>query len=299
MTVNKNKMNERPVRPHPYFEKSQRKINNTPRSQSGWERICRMSEQYDLDFEKWQGNARAELQNLPTFKPLEHINISVLIDSIISQFEAREGCVFESSGMEYLKTLIYYCFDSGVFGYLTDQFAIQNNVIKSIHGVDLEVRKSKGLFIAGNFGTGKSKIADVVNNFIFNSMKNEIQDHKGDKRLLRDYIGSYSGFKMLTSTIIKQSHEAKNGLYEMVLEYKHLMIDDLFTEDKSFGREVLSEVLEERYSRGLKTSIICNFQGNSIEDTLTAYGERYGSRLFDRAFESFNFIEVKGVSKRK
>lgn len=293
----------RPVRPFPYFEKSQRIKNNTPRSDESWHRIVDESIQYDKEFDKWQGSARAELQNLPEIKPLEQIRLSSLYNLCVFDFEEHTGQKFDVCGDEYLKTLIYYCFDNGLFGYMKDQFSIQSNVVKSIHGVNLSIKKSKGIFIVGNFGTGKTKIAESVRRVIFNSISKYVADINGNYHSLKDYSIAYpriySGFKLITSSTIKQAHESKNGLYELILAFNHLMIDDLFSEDKSFGKDVLIEVIEERYSKGLKTSVICNYQGDSIESTLTAYGERYGSRLFDRAFEMFNFVEVKGKSKRK
>ena len=101
-----------------------------------------------------------------------------------------------------------------------------------------------------------------------------------------------------------QSQNDKKYFFER-MKSGVILIDDLFTERvaSNFGKvDILKEIIEERYSRGSKTYVTCNYADGcegDVEGTLKVFAERYGNRVYDRFFEMFNIIEFKGESLRR
>jgi len=81
--------------------------------------------------------------------------------------------------------------------------------------------------------------------------------------------------------------------------------DDVKTERiaSNYGMtNLFKDIIEKREVRKLKTYITCNFkedQPGNIPAALLEFGEKYGSRVFDRLFSMFNIIEFKGKSFRR
>src|SRR5690606_37136646 len=74
-------------------------------------------------------------------------------------------------------------------------------------------------------------------------------------------------------------------------------------EASNFGKvDLFKEILYKRYeSKNFRTILICNYDSdfpNDMEQVIESFS-RYGDRNFDRFFVIFNFIEYKGISKRK
>jgi DNA replication protein DnaC len=154
---------------------------------------------------------------------------------------------------------------------------------------------NKGLVIAGDVGVGKS-ISFRVMNAIFGNKKpfyrvpcRQIADEFSDKgsKSLRKY-GSESYERATFGTF----HKAKPITW---------YFDDLGLEEnnvKNYGNNsnVMAEILLSRYDgfieHGMKTFATTNLDIKQIE-------ERYGIRVRDRMREMFNWIVIKGVSKRK
>ena len=68
----------------------------------------------------------------------------------------------------------------------------------------------------------------------------------------------------------------------------------------NYGKiELFKQIFEKRYSNRTKTIISLNYVGDTVESTLEAFAERYGERNYDRIFEMYNIIELKGESLRK
>ncbi|OIQ22174.1 MAG: hypothetical protein BM557_02020 [Flavobacterium sp. MedPE-SWcel] len=108
------------------------------------------------------------------------------------------------------------------------------------------------------------------------------------------------------------------GIQRKEIDFETLMwkgsryFDDLKTERiaSNYGKvNIFKELLEERYNRvdpktkkRLKTFVTCNFKEgfeDNLEKAVDEFGEKYGSRVWDRMFEMFNIIEFKGKSFRR
>ncbi len=162
----------------------------------------------------------------------------------------------------------------------------------------------KGLLIVGNFGTGKSSIFKTFYQLFFESNSRIINIKLKDNSFLHQYK---FGFAYHSSNQIVKDFEGYTSPEERKLFWKKICkgtryIDDLTTEKEAsnFGRfNIFEDILEMRYDQNSITFASMNYSGESIESTLDYLAQKYGERVYDRLFEMFNFIELKGKSFRK
>lgn len=151
----------------------------------------------------------------------------------------------------------------------------------------------KGLIIVGGFGVGKTTLVKTIVSLIelhsinfkvypvrYRNTLQIVEDYENSESISRNYTtDQYSkGFRVFDD--VKNEREASN-----------------------FGKvDLFKEILYKRYeSNNFRTILICNYDSdfpNDMEQAIESFS-RYGDRNFDRFFETFNFIEYKGSSKRK
>ncbi len=163
---------------------------------------------------------------------------------------------------------------------------------------------NKGLLVIGNYGTGKSSIFRTFHQLFFESNSGKIFMRFKNNYLLSDF---QFGFVYQTvNQIVKDfegcsSPEERKFFWEKITKGTRYF-DDLTTEKEAsnFGKTNLFEdILEMRYEQKTITLASMNYAGNSVEDTLDFLAKKYGERVYDRLFEMFNIIELKGKSFRK
>lgn len=139
----------------------------------------------------------------------------------------------------------------------------------------------RGIALIGRFGCGKSLILEAY------------------ARLLNDFIRQ-RGLRAVP-VAFKTSHEvyraARQGITNAMI-FTPLVIDEIGREPKvakEYGNEStpLIELLHERHRRGVTTHATGNFRPETL-----AREEMYGPMLGDRLGQMFNFIELKGGSRR-
>lgn len=294
----------RPIRPRRYVERKDRSENKTLLTTEYWNKCIEESEKYDFDLKQFSGNARMELLSEQKKESIEvhEIDRENLIERIKSHYLAIKGVEYNcaESGQDFLELIIDFCFSPELFEVGKNKFN-QNLLLKN-KTIGSTINRDKGLCIIGNYGIGKTSLIEVVTNYVFNSNNYKVTDIKGKEHILRTYQGGYSGMNLRAAHEIKDAKEGKGKIeYRELIESKRITIDDIFSEDKSYGQETLKDFLEQRYTLGLKTSLIMNYSDNdyNLQKTLENYGTRYGGRLMDRFFEMFNLVEFKGTSKRK
>ena len=164
----------------------------------------------------------------------------------------------------------------------------------------------KGLLVIGNYGTGKTSIFNTFYLMFFNAFKDNICIKTKDELLIN--LGHFKlNFGFHSSNEIVREFECLKSPEERNVFWKKYgngtrYFDDLTTEHQAsnFGKiELFKDILEARYSNKTKTFISLNFHGNSVEETLDFLAEKYGERVYDRLFEMFNIIELKGKSFRE
>lgn len=142
---------------------------------------------------------------------------------------------------------------------------------------------TKGLFVSGEIGVGKSKLFEILS--------------KAGRELIKKYgyarmhfrtvscISMVSGYMLST----KKDHLEFNikSFYKGKINF-----DDLGSENKAFNSyELMEEVLFERHRANSLTIITTNLSMTNILD-------RYGSRIADRIPEMCNILVWKGESLR-
>lgn len=193
---------------------------------------------------------------------------------------------------KFVKTLIYY-------------FLERENFLKSplLHSVSVP-RNDKGLLIIGNYGTGKSTVFGTFYQMFFQSNSFKAKFEFKDGTTLRDFS---FGFGYHTANQVVKDFEACCSPEERIFFWDKMCkgiryYDDLTTEKdaSNFGKlNVFQDLLEMRYSNRVQTFISMNYNGDTVESTLEFLAYRYGERVYDRLFEMFNIIELKGKSFRK
>lgn len=142
----------------------------------------------------------------------------------------------------------------------------------------------KGLFVYGNPGTGKTSSFKIIQKISINySLKNLWIPLKHTNDIVQDFNLSESKLK---DNVIKYYTRGK------------YLFDDLGSEVEAsnFGKEdIFIRILEHRYNeflnKGTKTFITSNL---SFEDIKI----RYGERIYDRLYQMFNQIKLRGESRR-
>jgi DNA replication protein DnaC len=160
---------------------------------------------------------------------------------------------------------------------------------------------SKGLLIAGNFGTGKTWMMKLFS-------KNARQTYwmRSAKEIAQGYLNS--GKKRADGSFedkkipIEYIELFKNAVNDAAVFYQPLSglcIDDLGSESKknNFGNvmNVVGDLIEERYynkNYGLYLHATTNLSSIELKDF-------YGERVVSRMREIFNFIELPGTDRRK
>lgn len=150
---------------------------------------------------------------------------------------------------------------------------------------ELENRNSRGLFIKGTCGIGKSY---------------------GVACLAVHFKWPVIPAKVLQSAYMSAEKDDQFLQFVDALDYfgRHqtIVIDDLGTEDyplMKYGTpcNLLADVLDRRYytgflRHGVRTIVTCNLTDEQLR-------ERYGVRIDDRMNEMFEFVTVDGLSLRK
>lgn len=141
---------------------------------------------------------------------------------------------------------------------------------------------NKGIMLQGKFGCGKTII---------------LETHS----LLHNHIAKRSGIKFPMLTFIKSMELQERIIQESIKPFllRPIVIDEFGREPKSvqyFGNTLrpMSELLSERSDTGAITHGTTNFTFQTLSSN-----ELYGGMIGDRLKTMFNFITLKGDSRRE
>lgn len=305
------------LRPHGYIEQRDRDKNRTLFSDERFAKKVRESEEYDSERKKITDKVNKEIQALSKglkaktgiieSEPItpSFIHKTSLINKLKEIFEKLEieNREFENESIEFLKTLIDYCFDYTVFNGIENNFIHSKLLTHKIGNEIVRVSPSKNLFIVGNYGVGKTSIIQSIDYLINHSSEISIMDVNKNEIPLSCYNGYYSWMGLISVNKLTHYKEFEPEKYLAISQRKSLCIDfdDRIKERLVYGKPFIGDLINERYQNNLKTHIVCNYidQTYSIDAVLMNYLDVFGGALYDRLFQMFNFIEVHGSSKRK
>ena len=132
---------------------------------------------------------------------------------------------------------------------------------------------SKGLMMTGNYGTGKTKIMEVIQNII---------KANTNKRL---------AFLSCPSIVEELKKNEMFYFYQRPLIMDEIGRETQVVKDYGTDRQPIIEILTQRYRYNAWTFVTSNF-------TIETLGELYGGYIADRFKEMFNVIELTGKSRR-
>lgn len=160
------------------------------------------------------------------------------------------------------------------------QAEVWTELIKYAHGdPECKYDLNKSICIVGGVGTGKTKTMDILNEYI---KIDNIVYMRGKTQLTFNFRTVNS--KEIVSNYMKDGYD---GLLNY-MKIGNLCIDDLGSESATanyFGTklDVLTEIIETRYNKGLLTHFTTNLDEQEIND-------RYNSRVYSRIVHQCNMI---------
>lgn len=232
---------------------------------------------------------------LPELKPIDLESFYDLFRSAFKFFQKKD---FDESANNYearklARTLCAY------FGQRKSFLRSPLLTVKSIPSLD------KGIMMVGGYGIGKTAIMNT-----FHMMFKTAATYPVEVRDISGTIQIFGRYKMAfgyhTANDLVKTYESLASPDEKKFFWDRLTngtkyFDDIMTEStaSNFGKvEIFKDIFEMRYTNSAKTLISLNYAG-SLDDTLDAFSDKYGERLYDRTFEMFNIIELKGESLRE
>lgn len=160
-----------------------------------------------------------------------------------------------------------------------------------------EYSLSKGILLAGNVGTGKTKTVEVMHKFLSYMKNPNIYRLVESREIIRDFARSkFDGLEQYT-------WNPKLNQHSIITRHPvNICIDDLGLEKEQISNygdkiDVISEFLIDRYN-----IFTDNKYGKFLHATTNLnpeqMKEKYGDRINDRFREMFNIILMVGKSRR-
>lgn len=190
-------------------------------------------------------------------------------------------------------------------------FVSSDRVIKNLAGSELTPSLDKGLLIIGSTGNGKTTIMETFFE-IFKSKTVEARECRWNNFKEWDQCRflnrSTADVAIEFSTL--GNDESKKDFFKKYGTFRYFF-DDLMREKKgnNYGSEIFTDIIALRYRNKAVTHFTMNYTDipkpeefesmSNLDWTLYQLSLRYGSHIYDRLFEMFNFIEFKGKSMRK
>lgn len=191
------------------------------------------------------------------------------------------------------------------------EFSQSDRVVKQVGNSTIYPALEKGLLIVGSTGNGKTSVLQTFFE-MFKSKTVEARECRWNN--FKDWDQNRFIYKETADVAIEfstlQTGEERKNFFKQYEGFRYLF-DDLMREKKgnNYGSEIFTDVIAKRYRNKALTHIIMNYTDvpkpeefsdmSNLEWTLYQISIRYGSHIYDRLFEMFNFIELKGKSMRK
>lgn len=181
------------------------------------------------------------------------------------------------------------------------------NLVRWVHGdnammcLDPETKQpvpgrlDKGIYIAGNTGTGKSWALEIMS--VYTTI-DKIQIGFGKDYNGKDILGCLHWANVRTDTMCEEF--SREGTYDKYKQWKCLGIQDLGAEPVEslyMGNrvDVLRMILEYRGDRTDRVTLVTSNLPINHQKLIDRYGDRVASRLT----EMCNYFEIKGADRRK
>lgn len=182
--------------------------------------------------------------------------------------------VVDDQNRKYILELLSYFSKSEKFG--------SQGVVKNQPDI------SKGLFVFGPCGLGKSDLFEIFRRMGF---------HLAKHGYMQMYFKGYTAKEVVSNRMefSKKLNERDPNIRKINIETGNIYLDDVGTEPKFFSQELIGDILQERYSKE-KENAFRTFITSNLNTT--ELSKRYGIQVEDRFREMFNIIKWEGDSRR-
>lgn len=251
-----------------------------------------LTEDEKIEGEIWAKQRKEKLIQAEELKATEARNRKNMTSGIWSYVQTSEYMKYRAATLplfngkfniddvneNLFSALCYYFSDDKNFYTQTELLHVQNPSL------------SKGIMLAGNFGTGKTWMMRL-----FSKNQRQVFHIRSAKDIANDYQGN--GVESID--FVNKFKNPENDKASFFHPYAGLCIDDIGTEDlkNNFGnkKNVIGDLIEQRYSIG-NTGVFFHATTNLNSEQLKSF---YGERVVSRMREIFNFIEFPGTDRRK
>lgn len=242
---------------------------------------------YIEKFKDFQSKELSSSQNEKNRFPKFQASLTPLVlwNFFLVEYEIinKRKFVISYESKAFVFTVMYYFLQSSKF-YNSPLFYTLPNC---------EISLKKGLLIVGGVGVGKTSIMKTIVSLISKCSLN---------------FGQHPVRMHNTVDIVEEFESCtNNSRIDVIKKYSKSfrVFDDVKNEREAsnFGKvDLFKDILYKRCENyNFRTVILCNYESefnSDIYQAIEGFG-RYGDRNYDRLFEAFNFIELKGKSNRK
>lgn len=193
--------------------------------------------------------------------------------------EKFEGFVLDNSNKFLFELLCRYFGEDHEFHAMAASIGVENPSLE------------KGILLAGNFGVGKTWFMQL-----FQKNHRQVFFIKNCKEIANEFM-TIGEEKMDDYAILRKN--AVNDSSSFFQTHTGICLDDIGTEDIKvhFGnrKNVIGDLIERKYenkSVGVYLHATTNFTAEQLK-------EFYGQRVTSRMRQIFNFIELKGIDRRR
>jgi len=265
---------------------------------------------YEADFKAWNDywdsqRPAKEPDSKQPLKPLAEVDFLSVYNAFKEKYFDVTGNIFDpkaNNGETKILafTLIYYFFNNIKFM----DSPLLNKTINEPHVM-------KGLLVFGDYGCGKTSVFKALKKLFFDAERDNnitVKDVDGDDVLLHRYRRKFGYFSAIDVVQMFEgcSDQQQKDRFWNTMKNGWLYFDDLMTERQAsnYGKvEIFEDILKFRYDGRKRTMASLNYAVENSEqlsslETMQAMSAKYGNRVYDRCFEMFNIIELKGKSLR-
>ena len=242
---------------------------------------------YIEKFKDFQSKELSSSQNEKNRFPKFQVSLTPLVlwNFFLVEYEIinKRKFVISFESKAFVFTVMYYFLQSSKF-YNSPLFYTVPNC---------EISLKKGLLIVGGVGVGKTSIMKTIVSLISKCSLN-FDQHPVRMHNTVDIVEEFESCTNSSRIEVSKKYSKSFRVFDDVKNER---------EASNFGKvDLFKDILYKRCeNHNFRTVILCNYESEfngDIYQAIEGFG-RYGDRNYDRLFEAFNFIELKGISNRK